>query len=96
MTENEMLASKSHSDLVEISVAFGDWSLEEAQSKTREELIEAITKTPLMKQSPLLRLQQRRREVQRKKPKKNLRARILFHLRKNLSLSRKRCQMLQK
>ena len=52
MTENEMLASKSHSDLVEISVAFGDWSLEEAQSKTREELIEAITKTPVDEAKP--------------------------------------------
>lgn len=52
MTEQESLASKSISDLVEISVAFGDFSLEEAKTKTREELISAISKTELPTATP--------------------------------------------
>ncbi len=43
MSELENLASKSDADLIQIAVAFGDFTPEQAQSKTREELISAIS-----------------------------------------------------
>jgi hypothetical protein len=43
MDELDNLNSKTDSDLRQIAVAFGDFTPEEAQSKTRDELILAIT-----------------------------------------------------
>ncbi len=43
MSELESLASKSDADLAQIAVAFGDFTEEEAATKTREELISAIS-----------------------------------------------------
>ena len=53
MDELDNLNSKTDSDLRQIAVAFGDFTPEEAQSKTRDELILAITgaKTSAMLQS---------------------------------------------
>ena len=48
MDEYENLVSKSDADLRAITVAFGDFTPEEAESKTREELIDVI----LGKQAP--------------------------------------------
>ena len=43
MDELDNLNSKTDSDLRQIAVAFGDFTPEEAQLKTRDELIMAIT-----------------------------------------------------
>ena len=43
MSELENLESKTDADLVQIAIAFGDFTPEEAATKTREELIGAIS-----------------------------------------------------
>ena len=43
MSELENLESKTDADLVQIAVAFGDFTPEEAATKSREELIGAIS-----------------------------------------------------
>ena len=43
MDDLDNLNSKTDSDLRQIAVAFGDFTPEEAESKTRDELILAIT-----------------------------------------------------
>ena len=43
MDDLDNINSKTDSDLRQIAVAFGDFTPEEAQNKTREELILAIT-----------------------------------------------------
>ena len=43
MDDFDNLNSKTDSDLRQIAVAFGDFTPEEAESKTRDELIMAIT-----------------------------------------------------
>ena len=43
MNEFDNLNSKTDSDLKQIAVAFGDFTPEEAETKTRDELIMAIT-----------------------------------------------------
>ncbi|MCQ2528104.1 MAG: transcription termination factor Rho [Saccharofermentans sp.] len=47
MSELEQLTSKSKEDLAAIAVQFGDFTPEVAATKTKEELIAAITRTPI-------------------------------------------------
>ena len=52
MSELEQLTLKSREDLAAIAVQFGDFTAEEAQTKTKEELIAAITRTPVETPAP--------------------------------------------
>ena len=52
MSDYDQLLSKSKEDLEAIAVQFGDFTAEVAATKTREELIAAISGTPVLEEKP--------------------------------------------